>query len=297
MKTIFTTLLIITCFATVSAQDTITNPGFERWTNFGTYDEPNANWHSLNPLTSSVGAVVAFKATGADAHSGDNAIKLVAKSVLGSPTASLVTTGTINVVQQSVDGGCTISARPVALGGWYKYSPVGGDTASFTIILTKWNGSSRDTIGRGSFSTSTAQASYTAFSVPVIYALPAVPDTAQLLFVTSGENSSHVNTTLYVDDVFYDFSTGIADQKVESLKLYPNPTSGEATLMFNLEGAQHIDIAIFNTMGQLVKGIYTGNTNGGLNQVQFTTAGLAKGIYWVRLNAGNATQTEKLVVE
>ena len=295
MKKFIVLLALTPLFYVAKGQDTITNPGFERWTNFGSYEDPDT-WKTLNPLTSVVGAVVAYKATGADAHSGSNAIKLVTKTVLGNPTPSLVTTGTVNVQQQSVDGGAPISARPLFFTGWYKYAPQNGDTASFSITLTKWNGTSRDVVGEGGLYVNTAAASYTSFSIPISYALPDVPDTVQIIMVSSSNAAPQLNSILFIDDVDFDFSTGIMDSKVEGLNLYPNPANGVATLQFNLEGTQGIDITILNAMGQNVKSIYSGKSNGGLNQVQFSTQGLPTGIYSVRLNMGTKTYTEKLVV-
>jgi hypothetical protein len=295
MKKVLMLLALTPLFYVAKGQDTIANPGFERWSNFGSYEDPNT-WKTLNPLTSVVGAVVAYKATGADAHSGSNAIKLVTKTVLGNPTPSLVTTGTVNVQQQSVDGGAPISARPLFFTGWYKYAPQNGDTASFSITLTKWNGTSRDVVGEGGLYVNTDAASYTSFSIPISYALPDVPDTVQIIMVSSSNAAPQLNSILFIDDVDFDFSTGIMDSKVEGLNLYPNPANGVATLQFNLEGTQGIDITILNAMGQNVKSIYSGKSNGGLNQVQFSTQGLPTGIYSVRLNMGTKTYTEKLVV-
>lgn len=295
MKKVLMLLALTPLFYVAKGQDTITNPGFERWSNFGSYEDPNT-WKTLNPLTSVVGAVVAYKATGADAHSGSNAIKLVTKTVLGNPTPSLVTTGTVNVQQQSVDGGAPISARPLFFTGWYKYAPQNGDTASFSITLTKWNGTSRDVVGEGGLYVNTDAASYTSFSIPISYALPDVPDTVQIIMVSSSNAAPQLNSILFIDDVDFDFSTGIMDSKVGGLNLYPNPANGVATLQFNLEGTQGIDITILNALGQNVKSIYSGKSNGGLNQVQFSTQGLPTGIYSVRLNIGTKTYTEKLVV-
>lgn len=293
MKKVLLLVALLPLFYTAKGQDTITNPNLERWTNMGTYDEPN-NWHTLNPLTSALGIVVAYKST--DAHAGTNAAKLVTKSILNNTRPSLITTGTVNVTQSTIDGGAPISARPVAFTGWYKYAPVNTDTATFGIILTKWNGTSRDVVGSGAYQVTAAAGTYTNFSVPVNYTLPDVPDTVQLLIVSSSNLAPQLNTTLYVDDMGYDFATGITTQKIEGAKLFPNPTNGVASLQFNLDGTQAIDVAIFNTVGQNVKSIYSGKSNGGLNQVQFSTADLPQGIYWVRLNAGGKTTTEKLVI-
>lgn len=294
--TLFLSVFLASVFA--QAQDTITNPGFERWSNFGNYDEPNANWHTLNPLTSALGIIVGYKVTApADVHSGSSAIKLITKTVLGSPKPSLVTTGIVNVTQQTIDGGCPISARPVALNGWYKFAPQENDTAGFTLILTKWNGTSRDTIGKGGFYTSNTVSEYTSFSVPVNYLSAADPDTVQLLFVSGGPNYAHVGSTLFLDDIAFDFSTDISVTQSQNFKLYPNPAQDQALLTFNSDKQQYIDVCLLNAMGQMVRSVYSGSCNSGQNQIQVLTQGLPTGIYWLRYTANGINVTEKLIVK
>lgn len=298
MKKLVTLFALIPMFYAAKAQDTIANPGFENWTNNPSpaYDEPNS-WHTLNPYTSAIGAVMAYKGIGSDAHTGNNGIKLISKPVLNSPTASLVTTGTVNVAQQSVDGGIPINSRPVSLNGWFKYSPVGGDTATFAITLTKWNGTSRVLVGQGGVQVDTAVSVFTNFSVPVNYLTADVPDTVQILFVSSTQNAAHANTILVLDDISYDFATGIAESPVAETSLFPNPAEDMATLKFNVDNNQTININLYNTLGQQVRNIYTGNTGKGTNQVQFSTAGLPSGMYIVKLNIGTKTVTRQLVVK
>jgi len=296
MKKTTTLLFTLLAVIAVNAQDTITNPGFERWINQGIFEDPQG-WNTLNPLTSALGTVVAFKATGADAHTGDNAIKLISKNILNTPTASLVTTGTVNIQQQSVDGGYPISVRPVALGGWYKYAPVNGDSATFSIQLTKWDGANRIVVGTGGIKTGVAQSSYTAFSVPVTYLTADVPDTVQILFVSSGENYANVGTTLFIDDVFYDFSTGINESAIAQTSLFPNPAEGKATLKFIVDNNDAVNINLYNTLGQHVRNLYTGHSGNGTNQVQFSTAGLPAGVYILQLMVGTKTYNQRLIVK
>lgn len=275
--------------------DTIANPGFERWDNMGTYDAPQ-QWNTLNPLTNALGTVVAFKVSGGEARTG-NALKLVSKTILGSATASLATTGTVDVASQSVIGGVPINSRPLAFGGWYKYDPANSDTATFVITLTKWNGTSTEVVGIGAYQATIAVSDYTNFIAPVSYNSSAVPDTVQLLIVSSGQNYANVGTTLYADDLYYDFSTGIAENKLQGVELYPNPANDIATLKFNVDNNQSISIDLYNTLGQQVRSIYAGQTGNGLNKVDFSTEGLSAGVYVVKLAVGTKTYTQQLIVK
>lgn len=292
-------LVLLTCVVIASiglkAQDTIANPGFERWNNLGTYEDPQ-QWNTLNPLTNALGTVVAFKVSGSEARTG-NALKLVSKTILGSATASLATTGTVDVASQSVIGGVPINSRPLAFGGWYKYDPANSDTATFVITLTKWNGTSTEVVGIGAYQATIAVSDYTNFIAPVSYNSSAVPDTVQLLIVSSGQNYANVGTTLYADDLYYDFSTGIAENKLQGVELYPNPTNGVATLKFNVDNNESISINLYNTLGQQVRSIYTGHTGTGLNKVDFSTDGLSAGVYVVNLAVGTKNYTQQLIVK
>jgi len=96
MKRILLALSAIVLFHLVNAQNAIPNPGFELWTNHGSYDDPNS-WGTINSLTAILGVKTVTKATGVDVHSGTYAIKLQSKTVpIQGVAPGIAATGTIN---------------------------------------------------------------------------------------------------------------------------------------------------------------------------------------------------------
>src|ERR1051325_4876143 len=149
----------------VSAQDTLPNPGFEGWTHSpagGGYDKPNG-WSTYNPLSATLSTFTAFKVSGADAHSGTYAIKLVSNELAGQFAPAVVTTGGINA--NGIYGGIPINSRPTAINGWYKYFPAGSDQAHLEVYLMKQGAQ----IGSGVFDQPDTISSWSSFSIPITY--------------------------------------------------------------------------------------------------------------------------------
>lgn len=79
---------------------------------------------------------------------------------------------------------------------------------------------------------------------------------------------------------------GIAETGVEITALYPNPTSGNTTLVLNTTKAVKTSLQIINMMGQTVYSENLG-TLAGKKTVELTTQHLPAGIYYVTLYSGN----------
>src|SRR6185295_19801255 len=83
-------------------------------------------------------------------------------------------TGIIDVINQTCGGGFPLSDSLVsAFTGYYKYSPVGSDTAFMYALLFHWNSAmnKRDTVGVATY-LGGAAANYTFFGVPFVILIP-----------------------------------------------------------------------------------------------------------------------------
>ncbi len=207
LSLIFLCLLML---QSTNAQIALPNPGFENWTSQGLYEDPD-NWNTLNPSTAVLGILTALKATGADVYSGNNAIKLITKNVLGQTANGIATTGTINTGNQTITGGIPYTDRPDSITGWYKCTPVGGDNGFLAFVLLD---AVEDTIGFSRFTTPTTTVGvYTYFSSAITYYSSASPVTARCLLSSSAGFTATVNSTLFMDDLALIFnSTGIKEE-------------------------------------------------------------------------------------
>lgn len=180
--------------ATSSVAQTIPNGDFEYFTS----GRPNG-WGTLGTL---IAGSVAKATVAGDFNGGLSAIKLTTKSSGGNVYPGIAASKS-NVTLAGVEtGGFTCTSRPTSLEGFAKYLPVGSDTAIVSVIFTKWNGTSRDTIGSGSLEITVGYSTFGAFSVPVSFINFNNPDTCQIVLASS-DTSGAVGSALYVDDLSF----------------------------------------------------------------------------------------------
>ena len=82
---------------------------------------------------------------------------------------------------------------------------------------------------------------------------------------------------------------------------YPNPFNPTTTISFSLPAATHANLSIFNVKGQLVKTLANGELGFGShsyvwNGTDNNGSAVSSGVYYYRLNAGNQTETRKMVM-
>ena len=205
-------LAITVCASFFPAFSQIPNPGFENWTptGFPAYQNPD-NWGNLNGSTwlGGIGVLTCERGTGADVHSGSYSMKLTSKSVFGLGDAPGITvTGTINTGTQALEGGFTYTQRPTHLKGWYKFSPMAGDSGEIRINLWRRNAGVREEVGEGVLSPTATVSSFTRFLVPITYTSASAPDSGRILLVSTNTNNIQIGSILIVDDLeFIDCSS------------------------------------------------------------------------------------------
>jgi photosystem II stability/assembly factor-like uncharacterized protein len=98
-------------------------------------------------------------------------------------------------------------------------------------------------------------------------------------------------------------------QPPEDVGLYqnfPNPFNPSTTIRYALPHRAHVTLKLFNTLGQQVATLVNGEVEAGYHEVQFSAiggsasggnaSGLASGVYFYRLNAGDYVATKRLLV-
>ena len=78
--------------------------------------------------------------------------------------------------------------------------------------------------------------------------------------------------------------------------LFPNPASKIVNLKLNIANNSPIQIQLINHLGQLVRTIETTGKIGE-NNIEINLTDVSEGIYMVKIKAGNAVTTKKLIVE
>lgn len=262
-KSLFFTLTIACVFSS-QAQNSIPNPSFENWTSKGLYKVPT-DWGSVNDKSGGF-VITAIQATGTDAHSGTYGIKLESKNA-GQLAPGIVATGTLTSNSSGgggVTGGVPYSMRPDSFAGWYKYIPVGSDTAVLSVSFTKWNNATKmqEEVGTVKFTESKTITSYKRFAAKVNYTSSSTPDTMVIVLRGSGPSAtlSQVGTVLYIDDIEFimpqlNTDNGLISSTSNGLLVSasPNPASDKLNLIFSEPITNsRLELSIYDITGQLV---------------------------------------------
>jgi hypothetical protein len=86
------------------------------------------------------------------------------------------------------------------------------------------------------------------------------------------------------------------DQIDAMFQLFPNPTSGNATLALNLQKEATVEVRIIDISGQEIATRNYGSLNGPSN-IQLNTADLSAGVYMVEVRINNEKMIKRLIIE
>lgn len=128
------------------------------------------------------------------------------------------------------------------------------------------------------------------------------PDTgAQVLVVFDGYVGGAYNSNRALGAFHYP-STSIKEDDARELSnacrvdITPNVSRQKPYLLsYSLTGRTEIRVDLYDITGRLVKGIYHGEIGKPAGQVEFTLAGMAAGVYFVRIDADGKTATTKVI--
>lgn len=78
------------------------------------------------------------------------------------------------------------------------------------------------------------------------------------------------------------------------MRIFPNPAADVATLEYALSKTASVNIEVFNALGQLVLVNQLGKQSPGSFRYVLPVDGLTNGIYFVKISAGSAVNTQRL---
>lgn len=277
MKRYLIILLFLISFISVSAQP---NGGFEDWEiEYG--NEGPVGWQTPNILCAfPFNTVSATKVSGIDKHSGNYALKIKSVHLVTNPAPNILDdtvggafTGTINLAPLYVKHGYPYNARPEMLNFWYKYFPVGNDKGNGGALLTKWNGTKRDTIAIAN-SVLNYNPTYSFVQLTFEYFSNEIPDSAVILFSSSRHHDdARVNSTLFLDDVAFSGWVSVADyEQKNTVTLYPNPAKDD--VHFKINSKEEIQINIMNATGKQIATLIATD-----KEINLDTRKYASGVY------------------
>lgn len=194
--------------------------------------------------------------------------------------------GTYTVTLKATNNGCisghtkqvTVSAPDVD----FTFT-VAGSTVSFAPVATgissyKWRFTATD-------SSASQQAQHT-FAANGTYAVT--------LVVTDANGcSSFVTKNVSIT------KTGLADafSTKHKLEVYPNPFKNSVKVDYVTTERSVVKIGLYDISGKLVKEVYTGEQQAGMQQVQVHLDERASGVYLLKIQISNQVKTMKLIAE
>ncbi len=77
---------------------------------------------------------------------------------------------------------------------------------------------------------------------------------------------------------------------------YPNPFNPTTIIRYSLPRQSHVTLSIFNTLGQKVAELVNADIEAGYHEVEFDAKGLASGVYYCKMQAGDYVETKELML-
>lgn len=126
----------------------------------------------------------------------------------------------------------------------------------------------------------------------------------QLLMTYSGWTdsiNSHPANTMRIWGRFYPF-TGVEEnmeQKMQanrySFEVFPNPICKECNLKYNLSQRMHVNVSLFDVTGRLMSEIVNEDQKAEIYRKVFDMTDFPQGVYFIRLNTHNHSETKKII--
>lgn len=250
-----------------------TDLNFEAWTIVGlpgtTAEDPNG-WASFNTLNSSfTGAmpITVSKETTGTIPAGLIAAKITTDVIPSTilipnpftPGQNFDTVGFVAVGKVIIGSPPSLKlgaatpigvVRPSTLSFSSKYSPMAGDSAFVLAYLSKWNGTSRDTIATGQYATNATTTSFAVNSLTMNYdpAFSTVWADSMIIVASSSvfrHSGAKKGSIFWVDNFVWSGYNSINDIAVTgSISIFPNPATNNISFSssVNAEAVEVHDI-------------------------------------------------------
>jgi len=100
----------------------------------------------------------------------------------------------------------------------------------------------------------------------------------------------------------YDIATSVEDDiyylptNLEVMQNFPNPFNPLTRINYELQIANYVTLSVYDINGRLVKELVNQKQSAGSYEVNFDGSGLPSGTYIYRLQAGDFSETKKMVL-
>jgi len=153
----------------------------------------------------------------------------------------------------------------------------------------------RDTIGAGYFSAKNATTDWTHFSAWIIYDTILTPDTMNIVAVSSAQMDMHPNTTMYLDDLYLDYTVGVSEQDpATGISVYQDKETGRLIVFCEFPSAQNVSARLYNLSGLEVYSKERETVTNG--RIVMPYSDLTPGLYILAVQHEGKTFTKKFLL-
>lgn len=307
MKT-FAAVILALVTMTIKTPAQIPNAGFENWTPINNCVGPTG-WYDFYSLIDSTGIYCPVRRSNDHfpPNIGGYSVRISNDTSIwntGILPGSLIGWGILLTSQLNDEPLFPITGHPASLWGYYKFFPEHGDTMNIRVHLYK-NGVE---VTSGKFQSDAMTVNWTPFQITVSDTLYNSADSARIVLSAANEPKSGStgplgNSVLFVDNLSFDnLITSVGDFPNElpgTFDLeqnYPNPFNPSTTIRYQLPTRTYVTLRIFDVLGREVTTLQNGVEEPGYKSLTFNASGLASGMYYYHLQAGNYIETRKLLL-
>jgi hypothetical protein len=295
-------LSVLLLLATHSpGQSFIPNSNMESWDTISSPAHP-IGWQTIDLIVPCAAATSVERTN--DAHSGNWAVKmetLPCGIVPWYQYTGWIKLGDTSIQSFYANGGIPFTQRPAFFNFYYKLVGPGQDTADALISFSRLDTTTGnvDPIGAGYTQLPVYTNQYTLVSVPIYY-FPTLdfPDSMRIVFSTFNHNDGQwqylatPGTMLYIDDISLSGGTLGTPFIITgtTFKVHSNPATSHLTISNN--GMHSGTAELYDTFGRLVL-----QQDLQPDETTISTAGLAPGVYVVRISTSDGQYARKVIVQ
>ncbi|NQS98600.1 MAG: T9SS type A sorting domain-containing protein [candidate division Zixibacteria bacterium] len=128
--------------------------------------------------------------------------------------------------------------------------------------------------------------------------IPDMRETSGYTFMSGSSSMTEIHfrlTVIYTPSAVNDKNINTPDY-FGLYAAYPNPFNPTTILSFNLPRSMDVSLVVYDVLGREVDRLYEGWCSAGNYEVTFDASGLPSGIYFVDFDAGDLSQTQKLLL-
>lgn len=248
-------ILIISAFA----QEDIPNNGFEDWS-----DGEPVEWNTLDQDLMGTEFDMVTEDTD-NPYDGSASARLETIEQYVFPVGDVIMPGMITLGEIEADpitqegevtGGVPYTGNPQSMSGYYKYDPAEEDSAAVGVVLFKWTGETRDTLGGADFYPQEEVTDWTAFEAVLEYEIWEIPDTMNIIASsTAMEDDTPEGSVLHLDELTFNYGpTSVIEPDFKAdFAVVPESYSHRFRIKLKTGEPIKATVQLFNIRGKMLR--------------------------------------------